>query len=434
MTKSSVVPIDANYAPLVRLLEGVALIKNSEWLFDLGRMEMVSPRAVKLRDGDLAFKHWSHSPHRIEVFEEEIGFDPTGSDPVIRINTFTGLAMQPKAGDCVPILDLLKHLCNEDDEAFVWVLRWLALPLQQPGTKMRTALVFHGPQGSGKNLFFEILARMYGRYAKVVGQDQLEDKFNDWASQLLFAIGDEVVARAELYHQKNKLKAFITGTTIQINAKMKPLRTEKNHVNVVFLSNEIQPIALEQGDRRYCVVWTPEAREKEFYQRVGKCLDDGGHEAFLDYLLDLPLGDFHEFTPPPASAAKRELIELGLKPAERFLREWVGGLISLPLRPCTTEQAFTAFKRWCSLNGVRWTGEKISFTTSVVRAPGKQIEAVNSHRVLPTGGRQPIRCLVPRGCAKPDQCESYQQWMTDCEQAFEADLARFTETTREVNP
>lgn len=433
MKGSAVKPISQNLGPVVELLEHCVLIYADERILDRRTNTFMRMGAARYTFGNEAVKLWLQHPDREMVTLDQVVFDPTGRCPENCVNLFAGFEMEPKAGDCVPILDLLKHLCNDDNEAFVWVLRWLALPLQQPGTKMRSALVVHGPQGSGKNMFFEIVARMYGRYAKVVGQDQLEDKFNDWASQLLFAIGDEVVARAELYQQKNKLKTLITGTTIQINAKMMPLRTEKNHVNVVFLSNDIQPMALEQGDRRYCVVWTPEAREKEFYKRVGKCLDDGGHEAFLDYLLDLPLGDFHEFTPPPVSAAKRELIELGLKPAERFVREWVEGLITLPLRPCSTEQAFTAFKHWCGVNGVRWTGEKIAFTTSVKKTPGAQIELVVTHRVLATGGRQPIRCLVPRGCAPPEQCQSQQQWMTECEQAFEADLARFTKTAREGN-
>ena len=62
-------------------------------------------------------------------------------------------------------------------------MKWLVLPLQRPGAKMRTALVFHGPQGTGKNLFFEVIAAIYGRYALVVGQAELEEKYNDWMSQ-----------------------------------------------------------------------------------------------------------------------------------------------------------------------------------------------------------------------------------------------------------
>jgi hypothetical protein len=86
------------------------------------------------------------------------------------------------------------------------VLKWIAYPIQHPGAKMKTTLVVHGPQGTGKNLFFEALMSIYGEYGDVLDQSALEDKFNDWASRKLFMIADEVVARSDVYHIKNKLK------------------------------------------------------------------------------------------------------------------------------------------------------------------------------------------------------------------------------------
>ena len=119
---------------------------------------------------------------------------------------------------------------------------------------------------------------------------------------------------------------------------------------------------------------------------MAQCLANGGHEAFFDYLLSLSLGDFNEFSPPPLSVAKRQLIELGLKPAERFLSEWVGGEINLPLRVCTNDQLFIAFKRWCGFNGVRWTGEKATFTRTILSSRCKSVKALIANRVL--GERQ----------------------------------------------
>jgi len=433
VTRSKVEPINGEFGPMVEMLERLILIYAHESVFDRHTGQIMRVGAARLLFGAENFKLWNSHPGRICMDLRDIGFYPAGDCPEGVVNLFQGLQMRRKKGDCSLILELLQHLCDGDPKTFLYVLCWIALPLQKPGTKMRSALVAHGPQGVGKNLLFEIVAKIYGRYAKVIGQDQLEDKFNDWASQLLFAIGDEVVARAELYQQKNKLKTLITGTTIQINAKMQPLRTEANHVNVVFLSNDMQPMALEHDDRRYAVIWTREAREKSFYQSVGACLQNGGAEAFYDYLLDLPLGDFNEYSPPPSSSAKAELIQLGLRPAERFVREWVEGLINLPMRPCSSEQLFQAFRRWCTLNGVKWSGEKASFTATVKRTPGAPLDYVQTHRLLPAGGRQPMRCFVPRGTGPLDQ-QSMEAWLTECEKAFEADLARYTGGERGVQP
>ncbi|MFV0370351.1 MAG: DUF5906 domain-containing protein, partial [Azonexus sp.] len=240
------------------LLDNFVLIYGTDTCYDLKVRMIIKVNHLRLAFGSDYVKMWLNSERRRMMMPDQLVFDPSCRVEVPAINLFEGFAMKAAKGDCSPIIELLAHLCADSAESdqgveavIDWALKWLALPLQRPGTKMRSALVFHGPQGAGKNLFFEIVAKIYGRYALVVGQEQLEDKFNDWASQKLFLIGDEVVARQELYHQKNNLKAFITGETIQINTKMMPLRTETNHVNVVFLSNEHQPLALEDGDRRY---------------------------------------------------------------------------------------------------------------------------------------------------------------------------------------
>ncbi|MEY2654016.1 MAG: hypothetical protein RLZZ524_1044, partial [Pseudomonadota bacterium] len=237
-----------------RLMEHFALIYGTQTAWDDETRRIVTVQALRLAFTSDSVKAWLNTPTRRMIKPEQLQFAPGRELSEPCINLWDGLAMEPRRGDCAPILELLQYLCSESAptpeqcaEVTAWVLRWLALPLQRPGTKMRSALVIHGPQGAGKNLLFEVVAAIYGKYALVVGQDQLEDKFNDWASMKLFLIGDEVVARQELYHHKNKLKSFITGETIQINAKMLPLRTEENHCNVVFLSNEHQPLALEPG-------------------------------------------------------------------------------------------------------------------------------------------------------------------------------------------
>ena len=77
----------------------------------------------------------------------------------------------------------------------------MAYPLQHPGAKMSTAVIMHGPQGTGKSTVFQALAQIYGDYATVLNQRGLEDKFNaDWTDSKLFLLAEEVVNRAEMWH------------------------------------------------------------------------------------------------------------------------------------------------------------------------------------------------------------------------------------------
>lgn len=423
------------------LLDHFVLIYGTDTCFDLQERMIIKVNHLRLAYGSDYVKMWLNSDNRRMILPDQLVFDPSGKTEYPQINLFDGLALKPKRGNIDPILELLAHLCEDsaDNPETVktiidWALKWLAMPLQRPGTKMRSALVFHGPQGAGKNLFFEIVAKIYGRYALVVGQEQLEDKFNDWASQKLFLIGDEVVARQELYHQKNKLKAFITGETIQINTKMMPLRTEANHVNVVFLSNEHQPLALEDGDRRYFVVYTPPRRHDDLYKHVAACLDNGGAEAFYMYLRGYDLTGFTEFDIPPMTKAKRDLIELGLKPAERFIREWLGGYLPLPLQPCSAGQLYKAFRRWCALTGERFPPIQEQFSKSVKKTvdlianklPVKRV--ILDYKVVKlddhVNGQRSARVWIPDGCSPPEG-KTEGSWAAEAVKMFDETLKDF---------
>ena len=338
------------------------------------------------------------------------------------------------------MLELLRHLCSTSadtadgvDQVMEWVLRWMALPLQQIGAKMQTALVFHGPQGTGKNLFFDCWRDLYGRYGVTVGQTELEDKFNDWLSCKLAIVGDEVVSRQEMYHNKNRLKLVVTQEAkFPIRGMQQSVRWESNHANVVFTSNESQPLALEERDRRYMVVYTPVAAEPELYARVAEFLQQGGAGKWLHYLQAYPLGDFTRHTKPILTQAKADLIQLGWKPPERFAHEWLEGFLPLPVRVCSTEQLYRAFQRWCQQQGERWPPSQAVFSKAVERwanERGKRNEeAAVRCKVIKlqslSGMRRVMRCWIPEGAAAPPGFTE-GAWANEGVDDFETSLKAF---------
>lgn len=297
------------------------------------------------------------------VYLDEIGFDPTLQDKKIKCNMYTGWPTKPATLDdpvagCSKILDLLKFVCDSElnsDEVYNWVLNWMAYPIQNPGAKMQTALVFHGLQGTGKSLLWETYARIYGDYGIIINQGAMEDKFNsDWASRKLFAVADEVVARSDMYHMKNQLKSMITGEWIRINPKNVAATKERNHLNLVFLSNEHNPVVLEGDDRRHFVVWTPKKLEESFYYDLVEQIESGGLEAFHQLLLQIDLGDFKHYSKPPMTRAKQDLMAINADTPEAFIADWIGGELDLPFGPVQKTTLYLVYKKWCSLNGERF--------------------------------------------------------------------------------
>jgi len=319
-------------------------------------------------------------PHWRVARESEIGFDPTGEDESVLCNLYGGFPSEPKPGSCDRLLELLAYLCNNEHngrELTDWVLRWLAYPLQHIGAKMQTAIVVHGPQGTGKSLIFEAVCKIYGEYGRILGQEALEDKYNaDWAEKKLFILADEVLARSEMFHIKNRLKSFITGDTIRVNPKFVAAHNERNHMNIVFLSNERQPVALEGDDRRHCVIWTPPKLPESVYGGVKEEMDNGGIAAFHDYLLNLDLGDFKPWTKPPMTGAKADLIQLGLSSEERFIAEWRNGEVDgingepMPFCPCLGSQLYDVYAAWCRRNGELRARPSKDFINYLKKLPG----------------------------------------------------------------
>ncbi len=289
------------------------------------------------------------------VYIDQVGFDPGEDDPNIKCNRWTGWPTRPAAGKCEVMLDLLRYLCSGEEnnaELFQWVINWLAYPLQHPGAKMHSAIVVHGPQGTGKSRFFEAYAKIFGEYSIILNQGAIEDKFNaDWSERKLFVLADEVVANTEKFHLKNQLKNFITSEWVRINPKNVAAHRERNHMNMVFLSNEIQPVVLENDDRRHCVIYTPKKLGDEFYADLTDEIAAGGIAALHQYLLDIKLGDFKPWTRPPMTDAKRRLILVGAGSEEQFITDWRDGHLDVPFGPVGKATLYAEYQSYARREG-----------------------------------------------------------------------------------
>jgi putative DNA primase/helicase len=368
-------------------------------------------------------RDWSDHPDRQIVRLDNVGFDPACTDTNIHCNLWAGWPTSAQAGSCDYLLDLLRYMCAGDSQPealYQWVLRWLAYPIQHPGAKMQTTLVVHGPQGTGKNMFFEAVMGIYGRYGRIIDQSAIEDKFNDWASRRLFLIADEVVARSDLYHVKNKLKAFITGEWIRINPKNMAAYDERNHVNLVFLSNEAMPTIVESDDRRHAVIWTPEKLSAEFYTSLKAELVAGGSAALHHHLLHLDLGDFGPASKPPMTDAKRVLIDQSLDSPSRFVLAFEGGDIDgfpakerpAVLTPCLSQDFYELYGEWCRRQGLKALNQP-KFMNMVERKHGGRVE-----RKRIGGSGNPARVLhLPTGSSKPDTVHE-SDWLGERTEVF----------------
>lgn len=350
---------------LSEALQRYVYLNPSDTVWDKETRELVAVSHLKIAIADW-YAIWVTHPEREEIPIRNLVFDPTQRvDVKTHINQFRGLALRPVRDDkrCERIVRMLMALCNNEKPVFRWLRRWLAYPLINVGAKMETAVLCHSDvHGSGKSYFFDVVMReIYGEYSRTVGQAQLEGQYNDWMSKVLYCVYEEVLSRSQRYSHTGTIKQTITGKTVRIEKKFMSGWEEANHMNSVFLSNEVLPLPVEPSDRRFLVIW-PETKLYEELQRgVDEDLKNGGAAAFLQFLLDTKMQNddevypFDEHTKPPMTEAKERLIEHGRAIWEVFYNEWMGGYLEwggarIPYCCMRTTDLFKIFEAWCSAN------------------------------------------------------------------------------------
>ncbi len=411
------------------MIERFTLIYPSDTAFDHELGLIVKLSHMRNNFGEVLVDIWQASPKRRTVNADNVVFDPTCTcDPKTTVNLFRGLPLQPNPkGGCEKTLKLLYHLCAEEDAVFDWVLKWTAYPLQHRGAKMRTAIVMHGGEGAGKNIFWGAVRDIYGEHGGVITQMQLQNQFNEWLSAKLFLVANEVVTRQDIKHLVGYIKNLITEPEVYINPKGLPARREANYMNAVFLSNEIQPLQLRWDDRRNQVIRTPGELEAQFYKDVGEELRRGGVEALYHYLLHYDLGDFTEHSKPIMTEAKRDLIELGKSSTELFWTEMHDELVPLPYIPCFQADLYRAYVRWCAQKGEKMPTKSARFSAEFMSMNGvrKRVRRVpdpdRSEETMATRSAIPQRTVFIMGESPAGEVDEFEYLRTNVAK-FRAEL------------
>lgn len=389
----------------------------SDTVWDCTKMAVVGIR--DLRHAIAAdFDTWIKHPQRRDMDIENLGFDPTQKvNASTHINMFRGLPLKPvnNMAACTNIRRMINHLCNEDPIIFDALVNWLAYPLQHVGGKMDSAIMMHSDQqGSGKSFLFDgIIRKLYGEYGATLGQHQLESQYTDWRSKMLFGLFEEVLSRDQKYSHTGTIKHMITGTTHRIEKKYLSGWEEANHMNAVFLSNEIQPFPIDEADRRMLVIWPERKLPPELQKAVEHELENGGIEAFYGWLMSRDLGEFNSRTPPPMTEAKMRLIDFGRAGWDTFYREWERGALDAPFITCLFADLFDVYCVWANsarervMSRSRFTGYLSSKSGVRKRADFKYSQGVVD--------KKGVVCQI----GMPPDGKSQKDWGTDCIREFQ---------------
>jgi len=224
-------------------------------------------------------------------------------------------AASPEAEAAVKrIVDHAHFLTSEPTEAEL-LLDFLAYVYQNPGKRVRWAILLFGIQGNGKSFWVELMKGLLGHNAGEVAGTTVSQRFTGWAANKLFIGIEEIRVPSESkYAVMDKLKPFISNSEVNIEKKGQDDRVVPNFASYMLLTNHDDALPLDDDDRRYCVIETqPRTKanipEQHYFDALFSVLDH--HiEAVAHYFASRPVDP--KFNPDgraPETSGKQRMMQ-----------------------------------------------------------------------------------------------------------------------------
>lgn len=202
------------------------------------------------------------------------------------------------------------------------VLDYLALLVQQPAEKIHFALLIRGEQGSGKSAIGELMRRIIGdRNVVKPSNDEVTGRFTVWQEGAQLAIIEELMTLGRL-EVANRLKPVVTEPTLRIEEKYGTPYSIPNHLNLLCFTNHRDALRIENGDRRWLVVFSPaKSRDQDYYDRLFERIASVDGPAGVKHWLGQRQIDLNPKGRAPQTAAKEEMRRLSMGEVEEWLLE-----------------------------------------------------------------------------------------------------------------
>jgi hypothetical protein len=224
-------------------------------------------------------------------------------------------------------------LAHEEEQRLL--IDFMAWVVQKPGQKINWALLVQGAQGVGKSYFGVVMQNVLGHMARNVEPMSLAGRFTSWAHGALLAIIEEIrIAGENRYELVDRLKPFISNTTIQIEEKGRDQRTVPNFTSYMMFTNHKDALPLSEGDRRYAPLFSRIQSEQQLFAELGgpvaaadyftRLFDESERraDALSRFLRDWKISpEFNAKGRAPMTSARQEMMGLATSPGQLAIED-----------------------------------------------------------------------------------------------------------------
>ena len=219
-----------------------------------------------------------------------------------------------------------------DEDMIRRMIDWLAHNYQYPGVKIRFAWLIQSVQGVGKGTLGQVLRACFGgQNVATINSDIMAGAWNDWMIDGLLQIFEELRAPGTNRKQvMDRMKYLVTDDILPVNKRNTSAFDSPNFANQLCFTNHRDSIALEPGDRRWCVWYSPyqtkeqvaELRKTDHFEEVQWLTGKEGSSGLAFFLANHNISDdFDPNGPAPRTRYAEEIIEQSEPKDQRALRE-----------------------------------------------------------------------------------------------------------------
>ena len=224
-----------------------------------------------------------------------VEFNPEGASDNY-LNLWIGPTITPQKGDWSLIrMFLLETICSGDQEAYDYLIRYIAHALQKPCEKPGVMIILLGGQGIGKGTLGRIFQRIWNAtYIQVNNISMVTGSFNASLERAYIVFMDEALFVGDR-RASDRLKSLVTEPEILINEKFQPARQISSYHRFIAATNADHFKNTERDDRRDFTLRVSESRKGDhnYWQDLYSEIENDGTEALVHDLLAIDLSNFN---------------------------------------------------------------------------------------------------------------------------------------------
>lgn len=256
-------------------------------------------------------------------------FSPERPTPENIYNLWQGFAVEPSAeATCEKYLTHLReNVCGGVEEYYKYLVGWMAMAVQHPGSAGHVAVVLRGPRGAGKGKVSEIFGQLFGRhFLQVASPKHLVGNFNVHLRDCIVLFGDECFFAGDKQHE-SVLKTLITERTMMCEPKGVDAAPTRNRIHLMMASNEDWTTPVGDHERRFFILDVRESKLQDhtYFAAIDAEAAAGGLGALLHLLQTFDLSTFNVRSVPRTDALRDQQDLTLSSPAAWWLSKLMDG-------------------------------------------------------------------------------------------------------------